>query len=356
MAKEVNMSEKKIVFKNFPVVLQSSRDIANLQRIEKVYQSLIWEFLSDFESELTAKTYWSDLKLFFKWTTENYQVPKVIKNEISFREVTRLMVVDYKKYLSTSGGRKNKPCAPMTIIKKLASIKSFYEFLMEKGLASHNPADSVKRPRAEIIRQTDGLEDSEIVDLFQVVDKYKSKASFLHKAVILTMFGTGIRQGALRKLKFKDLKQKEGMMFLEYFDKGSKLHRVPLHHKVAFHLNEYLDWMESIGRKHEPEDPLFQPTRNNSGKTLKKELNASGISYIVEHYAKMIAKDKKITPHSARASLISSLLASGANIYKVSKDINHSSVSVTARYDKRNRNISDSTFLEADFYKKTEEE
>ncbi len=348
----MNISDKDLII---PLSAKGHIQQSDLERIKLEYRNLIWEFVNDLNSELTAKTYVSDLRRFFEFTHENFNLPQLTSNGISFEEISRQMVVAYKKYLQTQGGRACKPAAPLTVIKKLSAIKSFYSYLLEKNYVSHNPADSVRRPKAEVVTDTQDLTDREVIDLFEIVEKTKSPAKYLHRAVILTLFCTGIRQGALRRLKFESFKYLDGIYYLEYFDKGSKKHKTVLHDNAVNAIKDYLDWMAGIGRKHQKGDPLFQPTRNRTGEgLLKKELASTSVSYIIEHYAKIIAEDKRITPHSARATLISSLLEAGKELHKVSKDINHNSPVTTARYDKRRRELKESVILDAGFFIKKE--
>jgi site-specific recombinase XerD len=350
----MDISDKDLII---PISTKGHIRESDFERIKLEYKNLIWEFVNDLNSELTAKTYVSDLRRFFEFTHDNFELPMVTRKGVSFEEITRQMVVAYKKFLQTEGGRSGKPAAPLTVIKKLSSIKSFYAYLLEKNYVSHNPADSVRRPKAEVIRDTQDLTDNEVIDLFELVERTKSPARYLHRAVILTMFCTGIRQGALRKLKIESFKFLDGIYYLEYFDKGSKKHKSVLHEKAVSGIKDYIKWMFAQGREHEKGDPLFQPTRNRTGDgNLKKELAASSVSYIIEHYANIIAKDKRITPHSARATLISSLLEAGKELHQVSKDINHNSPVTTARYDKRRRELKESVILDAGFFIKKERE
>ncbi len=339
-----------------PVCVPKNFELDTLDRIQAECRNLIFEFLADLRSEATAKTYWIELKLFFKWCNDHYGVPTVNKDGVDFSTVTRRMVVSFKKYLQITGGRKGRPAAPLTIIKKLSAIMSFYEFLIEKDYVSTNPASSVKRPRAEVVRDTEDMSDEETLELFRAIDNYGSKAQLLHKAIVMLLVGTGIRQGSLRNLKGRNLKYKQGIYVFDYFGKGGKKYKIPLHHRVAHHLFKYMDHMKSSGREIMPDHYIFQPTMNNSGKgKINKKLTAGGVNYIVTHYAKMIIKDKRITAHSCRATLIGSLLSNNEDIYQVSKDINHSSPNTTKRYDKRRRKLSDSTFLRAKFYEDEEE-
>ena len=334
-----------------PVKIDEKVSGKDLDRIQSTYKEYMWEFINDLNSKQTAKTYLGCLRQFYSWSYENFEIPIVTKKGITFDSISRKIIVAYKKYLQQEGGRGGKPAAPLTIIKKLAALQSFYDFLLEKGIVDDNPVSKVRRPRGEVVRETEDLEDIHVQELFAILQKSKSKAAPLHRAVIYTLFCTGIRHAALRSLKLSNLKEKNGTYYFEYFDKGTKKHKSPLHYIAVVEIHKYLKWMKSLGREVLEDDPLFQPYRNNyAPKNLKKELNASGVSYILNYYVKQLATKRRITVHSARATLIGSLLAAGKEIHKVASDVNHSSVNTTARYDKRKRSIEETTFFDAGFY------
>jgi len=176
--------------------------------------------------------------------------------------------------------------------------------------------------------------DREMKTFFDIVIE---KAPPLHKAVILLLFTTGMRQAELRNLKLSNFETREGIRFLYYMGKGQKMNQIPIHPTTAYYVDEYIAWMEKIGRKIGEGDFLFQPTKNShSGKT-KKKLSHTALGYIVGKWAKLVNKEKRITPHSARATFISSLIENGEDIYYISQLVNHSDVRTTQRYNKRKR-------------------
>jgi integrase/recombinase XerD len=111
------------------------------------------------------------------------------------------------------------------------------------------------------------------------------------------------------------------------------MNQVPIHPTTAHYLDDYLNWMEMIGRKITEGEYFFQPTKNSYGGEMKKRLSHTALGYIVGKWAKRVNKEKRITPHSARATFISSLI----DIYYVSQLVNHADVHTTQRYNKRKR-------------------
>lgn len=334
-----------------PVRLDGELSTERLKSFQETYSELMYEFFAD-RPKNTAKAYRTDLKKFFEWTIENFAIPVLSISGIAFCQIRRAHVVKYKNFLNTVGGKKGNPATALTIIRKLAAIKSWYNFLLEKDLATVNPAASVRRPKAIVSNETQDFSDREVKELFKIVDEYNSKAHPLHKAIVCTLFTTALRQGELCSLKRSDLKEEEGIFYLEFIAKGEKKQKTALHPSTAFHVKSYLEWMRLEGREHTPTDPLFQPTVNRSNPShLTKPLSAMGIRYIIQKYAEMINNEKVITPHSARATVIGSLLQVGKPIYEVSRAVGHSSVETTRKYDKRGRRVKDSPFLSVKFYR-----
>jgi site-specific recombinase XerD len=309
-------------------------------------EDLLYEFLRG-KTPLTERSYKIDLKHFFNFTTEMFGVPKLESNGCFFRDVKRVHVVKYKKYLDTSNSKRGVPYAPNTIGRKISAISSFFQFLLRREIIDKNPAEFCIRPRKEVLHETQAFTDREMKNFFDLVI---SEASPLHKAVILVLFTTGMRQAELRGLKLKDMLVLEGIKLLTYMGKGSKINQIPLHPTAAHYLDEYLSWMKTKGREVELDDFIFQPTKNSFNGVFKKRLSHTAVGYIVKKWAIKITKEKRITPHSARATFISSLIDNGEDIYYVSQLVNHADVRTTQKYNKRSRNFRRNPIFNLNFF------
>ena len=105
------------------------------------------------------------------------------------------------------GGIHNSPCAPKTIARKLATLSSFYNFLVQKGVYPSNPALSIKRPRREVVTPTQALNSEQVRELFKVLEDNPNKSRYLHRALIISFFTTGLRKNEILNLKFRDYKK-----------------------------------------------------------------------------------------------------------------------------------------------------
>ena len=299
--------------------------------------SLDEEFFNNFTSEHTRKSYRNDLLKFFKYFSQIYGDLKKLS------EIQRVHIINYRNYLSETGGQRGQSCAPKTIARKLACLSSYFHFLVEKGEIESNPVLSIKRPRRETINPTQALTREQVKELLAAIEEKDKPCRFMHKALLTLFFTTGLRKSEIVNLKFCQYREINDDKVIEFVGKGGKIGQKLLHSLAIEALEEYFQWMRSQDRAHEAQDWIFQPTRNPSDpKNLNKPLNPKTVNEIFLHYSQKIGLNFKTSPHCARATFIGELLEVGVDIYSVAREVYHSSVTTTQEYDKRRKKISDS--------------
>ncbi len=301
---------------------------------------LHYEFFNNFESEHTKKSYRSDIKQFLDFLFDN--TPEV--DNIS--KIVRIHIIAFKRWL------KENDFAPKTINRKLSSLSSYFDFLVEKGIFESNPVTSIKRPKQEVISPTNDLSDKQISQLLHSPDP-KSSSFHLHQAVLYLLFSTGIRKSELINLKFKDFLEIDGVRCIEVRAKGGKHLLKALHPSCFEVLLNYIIHLKSNTSEDEltPNDWFFRPTKNPTEPGfLNRPLRASSIDYIIKKYCKKVGITERITPHSARASYIGAALEQGTDLWKVAADVGHSSINTTQSYNKRRQQIKDSPALNLNFF------
>jgi integrase/recombinase XerD len=305
---------------------------------------LEYEFFSNFESPHTRKSYRIDIFQFFDFLKENFGEVK------SYAEIERVHVVAFRNWLTDSS------LAPKTINRKIAANSSFFDFLLEKSLLQFNPCTSIKRPRQEVVQPTNDLSDDQISELFTLMDGLKGPG-LLHKAVVYTLFTTGIRKAELINLRRKNFFLKDNHHVIEVRAKGGKYLTKVIHPKCAEVLFEYIAYVEEAnGSAIHPEDWVFTPSKNPLEPThTNKPLNPKSIDYIVKTWCKKAGIDHRISPHSARASYIGSALDAGIDLYKISKDVGHASIKTTEEYNKRRQKMEESPVFGLGFMNKKKE-
>lgn len=323
---------------------KKSPDSLKIYRSQGNFNSkLEYEFFNNFESPHTRKSYRSDITQFFEFLKDHF------KEVSNYGEIERVHFVAFRNWLTDNG------MAPKSINRKIAANSSFFDFLIEKNLVQSNPCTSIKRPRQEVIQPTNDLSDEEITTLFEMIENLKGPG-LLHKAVIYTLFTTGIRKAELINLKRKNFTMTDDLYTIEVRAKGGKQLTKVVHPKCAEVILEYISYLESSGESVHPEDWIFRPSKNPlEPQHIIKPLNPKSVDYIIKTWCKKAGIHHRISPHSARASYIGSALEAGIDLFKVSKDVGHASVKTTEEYNKRRQKLSESPVFGLGFLKKPTE-
>ena len=278
-----------------------------------------------------------DISQFFEFLQDHFSLVK------SYEDIKKVHLVAFRNWLSDSD------FAPKSVNRKMAANSSFFDFLVEKNIMQFNPCTSIKRPRQEVIKPTNDVSDEQIRHLLELVEPLNGPG-LLHRAIIYTLFTTGIRKAELTNLRLKNFFKKDNFTMIEVRAKGGKQLTKVVHPKCAEVINEYLDFLRSSGEPLHQEDWIFRPSKNplDPGHIIKP-LNPKSVDYIIKSWCKKAGIHQRISPHSARASYIGSALESGMDLYKISRDVGHASVKTTEEYNKRRQKLSDSPVFDLGF-------
>lgn len=293
------------------------------------------DFFLNFTSENTRNSYRRDIKQFLEFTQMHFSDIK------RFEQINVDHILTYRNSLMAAGGQKGDSASNKTIARKLAALSSLFKYMVGKNLVPTNPLLSIKRPRPDARRPTQALSADNVEKILDLAAQNKTSGP-LHYFLLVAFFTTGLRKSELLYRKFSDIKKYGDFFILEYEGKGSKRGQKRLHPMFMEAYELYREWMIERDKETSERDWLFQPTKNPSdpGNT-NKPLNPKTINEILSSYARKLGIGR-VTPHSARATFITRLLEQGINLYDVSQEVQHSSVTTTQIYDKRRRNIEDS--------------
>lgn len=325
-------------------VVRVQDEVSAIEPSYNGYKSQIdYEFFENFNSEHTKAAYKRDLVQFFTFLRTEF-------GEITnLQHIQKIHVIAYRNALQSTTPNNGRSYCPKTVIRKLAAITSYCGYLIEKGIIHNNPTDHVKRPKDEVITDTNDLTDAQVKTLLASVDLTK-KSGHLHKAILVLLFSTGIRKGELINLKFESYQEQQGLKIIQFIGKRGKVFKIPLHPSAIFHLEKYISYMVSQGKVLQAGSYLFQSCKQGRQHLPNKKLQPTSVDYIIKHYSKQIGITDNITPHSARATVIGSLLQSGCDLYKVSQLVNHSNVKTTQGYDKRKKSLVDSPVFQLKYF------
>lgn len=315
-------------------------------------QKLHYEFLKNFNSEETRKAYYSDLKHFFDFYKMAFK--KSIRHPA---EVTRVQIIAYKDFIMDCGGKDNDKASNLTVRRKMATLSSYFKFMLEKDIIQSNPVDGIRRPKKTPNKGTECLSDNQVRLLLDFLDveviTQNEFTPHLHRTLIYILFYTGIRVTELINIKRKDFYVYNGMPAFKIMAKGGKQRIVPIHPDVKLIVEDYFKVLrvQLKSMKQDPltaDDYLFFSLKNNRNKE-RKNISRYGVYKILNTRAFQAGIRQKISPHSARATLITSLLEQGQDLYRVSLSVGHANPETTKIYDKRNRSVKDNAILDINY-------
>lgn len=298
----------------------------------------IHDFLHQFISKQTQQAYTSDLTLFFQFLKKgglSITHPKQIKGRHFQLYRDELMEREYSS---------------ATINRKLVAIRSFIKWAIAAQLMDHNPLNIVKLPKVETQTPTLAFDDNEVLEMLNSPELETPKGQ-THRMVLQLLFSLGLRRSELANIKISDIYQERGHFVLSIKGKGSKYRHLPLSEYLQKEIHSYIEALKEFNLHLEPHDYLIQSHHKNEKNT--KPINGSSIYRIIEKYAKKCHINKRVSPHSCRATVISHLLDTQKTaIRDVAIFAGHSKITTTERYDKRRESLDHSAAYDVNYTEK----
>ncbi|MDP6925093.1 MAG: tyrosine recombinase XerC [Candidatus Scalindua sp.] len=220
---------------------------------------------------------------------------------------------------------RSKNYSKRTIARKLASIRSFFKFLIREGELVANPFEMLRTPKQDK-KLPQFLSITEVDVLLKTPDS-STVMGLRDMAIMETLYSTGIRVSELVGLDEGSIDCIAGMVKVQ--GKGKKERLVPIGSHAINAVNEYID-SKSMSKKKEVKnmsrsEPLFlnkygdRLTARSVARSLDKYLKVSGINLLT-------------SPHTFRHSFATHLLDKGADLRSVQEMLGHSSLSTTQVY------------------------
>jgi integrase/recombinase XerC len=220
--------------------------------------------------------------------------------------------------------RRNRPAS---VARKLSALRTFFGFLLRRGVISADPAVVVARPKQER-RMPVFLTVDEVFALIEApgpADPFPRR----DRAILELLYGAGLRVGELVGL---DLVQVDvaGEM-VKVVGKGGKERLVPTGRAAAEAVRAWMAEREGIvakaaGRGRAPDTAALFLNR------LGGRMSARSVERMVERYALRAGIAARVTPHGLRHSFATHLPEMGADLRVVQELLGHASLSTTQRY------------------------
>jgi len=255
-------------------------------------------------SRHTERSYLSDLEQFFDFLGEK-TLPDV--DHQTLREfIAHLMRRNVKK---------------ASISRKLSAIRTFFKYLIYNGMIVNNPARLIATPRQEkhlpkVLTVDDAQRLMEAPRSARAADP---KTILRDRAVLETLYSTGIRAGELIGMNLDDIDPHEHLIRIR--GKGRKERIVPIGDKALQAIDEYRR-LRSFGSK---DNAVFTGPSGN-------RLTVRTVQRILENYRKRLGLAQQASPHTLRHSFATHMLESGADLRAIQELLGHASLSTTQRY------------------------
>ena len=257
-------------------------------------------------SQNTVSSYLRDVTQFAEYLESS--------RSCALREADSEMVQGYMNWMLGRG----KSAASVT--RFLASIKSFYNYLLANGDVKENPAKGVAAAKVE--RKYPEILTSKEVELFLEQPQCVDAKGFRDHAMLELLYATGIRVSELISLDMTDLNLAAG--FIRCASRG-KERIIPLYHTAVKALTDYVRTIRPQLIADTAEKALFV---NMNGERMSRQ----GFWKIIKYYQEKTGIQKEITPHTLRHSFAVHLLENGADLRSIQEMLGHADISSTQIY------------------------
>ena len=263
-------------------------------------------------SEHTVSSYASDLAAFSDWGERNQY---------------DLLTIDYRTLRGYLAELDTAHYERTTIARKMACLRAFYVFLVEKGLIERNPAELLQSPKLGR-RLPKALDNDELQRLLDAVDE-STPPGRRDSALLEFLYATGARVSEAAAVTAADIDYSAGRVRLK--GKGSKERYVPLHPLALTKLRNYEEQVRPGMFAHNTRagaalpSALFLSTRGNA-------LSTDAIRRIVHCYGSLAGITVTFSPHSLRHTFATDLLNEGLDLRSVQELLGHANLSTTQIY------------------------
>ena len=319
---------------------KNKENILHLREILETLPPFCGQYFRGMQEYISSRTrvaYAYDIRVFFEYLHDNnplYRKKAIKEYTIDILDqITRLDIEEYleycsyyvkdgKEYMNDERGK----------ARKLASLRSFYNYYFRNELIEKNPAALVPMPKLhekEIVR-LDADEVALLLDVVESGDKMTKQQLYYHQktkvrdtALLTLLLGTGMRVSEcvgidLQDIDFKNngikIRRKGGYEAVIYFGE-----------EVETALTDYLEQRSHIIPAEGNENALFLSLQN-------KRISVRAVEKLVKKYASLVTNLKKITPHKLRSTYGTSLYRETGDIYLVADVLGHKDVNTTRKH------------------------
>jgi integrase/recombinase XerC len=224
--------------------------------------------------------------------------------------------VEVRSYLAVL---RNSSYSKATVARKLASLRSFYKFLVRGSMLEASPLAVIRTPRQD--RRLPACLDVPQVNALLDTPDASTLLGARDKAILETIYSSGLRISEVVALNIEDLD--EFAEALRIRGKGKKERLVPLGHKAAEAIAAYLHLRDGATSSRHGAIFVNKAGRRLSDRSIRRKL---------VRYLQAAGIDGHVSPHTLRHSFATHMLNAGADLRSVQEILGHASLSTTQIY------------------------
>ena len=255
-------------------------------------------------SDNTLQSYKRDLKQFRQYLEAT---------GVHYNRVKEEDIKEYIKEMEEEGKKAS------SISRSIASIRSFYQFVVKNKKMRQDPTANIQSPKIE--KRVPNVLTAQEVELLLEQPKDVDLKGIRDKAMLEFAYATGMRVTEIISLNIDDVNVEEGFVKCKH---GARERTIPLGNMALKALKEYIEDARDILIKKD-ETALFV---NINGTRLTRQ----GFWKIIKYYKEQAHITKDITPHVLRHSFATHLLQNGADLKAIQTMLGHSDISSTQVY------------------------
>ncbi|MEW6455197.1 MAG: tyrosine recombinase XerC [Acidobacteriota bacterium] len=264
--------------------------------------------------------YLKNIKNYSSHTIRNYSLDLnqfnefLLYKDVDLKEIDNIVIRGFSAEILKKGSQKS------TLSRKLASIRSFLQYLVEKGVINHNPAKAVSSPKVDK-KIPSFLSEEETIKLLEI--KEDSTLQKRNAAIIELLYSTGMRVSELVNLNWDDVNFNSKIIRVK--GKGKKERIVPFGKYAEIRLIQWKNNRFELNNGKIDFEPVFLNFRG-------ERITERSVERMIKNLGIKLNLNKKISPHSLRHSFASHLLSRGADLRSIQELLGHESLDTTQKY------------------------
>ena len=229
------------------------------------------------------------------------------KQNINYKKIDNIAIRNYLKYLDDLNLKNS------TIARRISALRTFYNYLLNKGLVDTNLFNSIRNPKIEK-KLPNYLSYEELARILDNID-ISTFIGLRNRLMVEMFYATGCRVSEITNIKVNDIDKSNNS--IRIMGKGSKERIVYFGEYARDYLDRYLPLIDCVY--------LFT-------NEAKEKLSVHDVEYIIKDLVKNLALKTHVTPHTLRHTFATHLLNNGADKKTVQELVGHSSLNTTGIY------------------------